>query len=95
MSTKSKPENLSKMDTVWSVTIIHSIIVTKDKRTVILTRQDFLPGSTANGDLLFIFLSNILDFQRSLLSYNIKIWLEVQRLIVILSLAGPPRDPKI
>ena len=31
-------------------------------RTVILTRQDFLPDRTAHGDLLFIFSSNILDF---------------------------------
>ena len=66
----------------------------KDNRTVILTRQDFLPDRTADRDLLFIFSSNILDFQRSLSSY-IKIWLAVRRLIAILSLAGPPRDPKI
>ena len=43
-----------------------------DNRTVILTRQVFLPGRTADGVLLFIFSSNILlivEFQRSLSSY--------------------------
>ena len=45
-----------------------SVFSSKDNRTVILTRQDFLPDSTADRDLLFIFSSNILDFQRSLLS---------------------------
>ena len=35
---------------------------TVDNRTVILTRQDFLPDHTADRDLLFIFSSNILDF---------------------------------
>ena len=69
-----------------------SVFSSKDNRTIILTRQDFLPDRTAYRDLLFI--SNILDFQRSLLSY-IKIWLAVRRVIAILSLAGPPRDPKI
>ena len=38
-------------------------------RTVILTRQDFLPDRTADGDLLFIFSSNTLDFRRNLSSY--------------------------
>ena len=71
-----------------------SVFSSKDNRTVISTRQDFLPGRTADRDLLFIFSSNILDFQRSL-SSCIKIWLAVRRLIAILSLAGPPRDPKI
>ena len=71
-----------------------SVFSSKDNRTVILTRQDFLPDRTADRDLLFIFSSNILDFQRSLSSY-IKIWLAVRRLIAILSLAGPPRDPEI
>ena len=71
-----------------------SVFSSKDNRTVILTRQDFLSDRTADRDLLFIFSSNILDFQRSLSSY-IKIWLAVRRLIAILSLAGPPRDPKI
>ena len=41
----------------------------KDNKFVILTRQDFLPDRTADGDLLFIFSSNILDFQRNLSSY--------------------------
>ena len=41
----------------------------KDNRTVILTRQDFIPERTADGDLLFIFSSNTLDFRRSLSSY--------------------------
>ena len=46
-----------------------SVFSSKDNRTVILTRQDFLPDRTADGDLLFTFSSNILDFQRSLSSY--------------------------
>ena len=46
-----------------------SVFSSKDNRTVILTRQDFLPGNTADGDLLFIFSSNILDFERSFSSY--------------------------
>ena len=71
-----------------------SVLSSKDNRTVMSTRQDFLPDRTADRDLLFIFSSDILDFQRSLSSY-IKIWLAVRRLIAILSLAGPPRDPKI
>ena len=71
-----------------------SLFSSKDNRTVKLTRQDFLPDRTADRDLLFIFSSNILDFRRSLSSY-IKIWLAVRRLIAILSLAGPPLDPKI
>ena len=62
-----------------------SVFSSKDNRTVILTRQDFLSDRTADGDLLFIFSSNILDFRRSLSSY-IKIWLAVRRLIAILSL---------
>ena len=71
-----------------------SVFSSKDNRTVKLTRQDFLPDRTADRDLLFIFSSNILDFRRSFSSY-IKIWLAVQRLIAILSLTGPPCDPKI
>ena len=35
----------------------------KDNRTVILTRQDFLPDRTVDEDLLFKFSSNILDFE--------------------------------
>ena len=46
-----------------------SVFPSKDNRTVILTRQDFLPDRTADGDLLFTFSSNILDFRRSFLSY--------------------------
>ena len=71
-----------------------SVFSSKDNRTVILTRQDFLPDHAADGNLLFIFSSNMVEFRRSLLSY-IKIWLAVRRLIAILSPAGPPRDPKI
>ena len=82
---------VSRLCTRTSVLFFFS---SKDNRTVIFTRQDFLPDRTADIDLLFIFSSNILDFQRSLSSY-IKIWLAVRRLIAILSLAGPPRDPKI
>ena len=46
-----------------------SVFSSKDNRTVKLTRQDFLPDCTADGDLLFIFSGNILDFRRNLLSY--------------------------
>ena len=52
--------------------------------------QDFFPDRIADGDLLFTFSSNILDFRRSL-----KIWLAERKLIAILSQAGPPHDPKI
>ena len=45
------------------------VFCSKDNRTVILIRQDFFPVRTADGDLLFTFSSNILDFQRSLSSY--------------------------
>ena len=48
---------------------VSSLFSSKDNRTVILTRQDFLPDRTTDGDLLFIFSSNILDFQRSFSSY--------------------------
>ena len=47
----------------------HLFFSSKENRTVILTRQDFLPDRTADGYLLFIFSSNILDFRRSLSSY--------------------------
>ena len=46
-----------------------SVFSSKDSRTVILTRQDFLPDHTTEGNLLFIFSSSILDFQSSLSSY--------------------------
>ena len=46
-----------------------SVFSSKDNRTVILTRQDFLPDHTADGVLLFIFSSDILGFRRSLSSY--------------------------
>ena len=45
-----------------------SVFSSKDNGTVILTRQDFLPDRTADGDLLFIFSSNTLDFRRNLSS---------------------------
>ena len=45
------------------------VFSSKDNRTIILTRQDFLPDRITDGDLLFIFSSNILDFRRSLSSY--------------------------
>ena len=100
----------------------------KDNRTVILTRQDFLPDRTGDGDLLFTFSSNIFDttnncfvvgdgaVRKEILSSQydssivfwrgkkkvskklcalFKIWLAARRLIAILSLAGPPSDPKI
>ena len=67
----------------------------RDNKTVILTQQDFLPDRTADGDLLFIF-SSIKYFRLSKKSFVLfKIWLAARRLIEILSLAGPPRDPKI
>ena len=46
-----------------------SVFSSKDNRTVILARQDFLSDRTADGDLLFIFSSNTLDFRRNLSSY--------------------------
>ena len=46
-----------------------SVFSSTDNRTVILTRQDFLPDRTTDGDTLFTFSSNILDFRRSLWSY--------------------------
>ena len=48
-----------------------SVFTSKDNITVILTRQDFLPDRTADGDLLFTFSSNILEFRRSLSSLNL------------------------
>ena len=42
-----------------------SVLSQKDNWAVILTRQDFLPDRTADGDLLVTFSSNILDFRRS------------------------------
>ena len=86
----SAPEHLKGQCPDYAHARASSVFSSKDNRTVILTRQDFLPDRTADRDLLFIFSSNILDFQRSLPSY-IKIWLAVRRLIAILSLA----DPKI
>ena len=47
----------------------HLFFSSKDNRTVILTRQDFFPDRPADGDLLFTFSSNILDFRRNLSSY--------------------------
>ena len=41
----------------------------QDNTTFILTRQDFLPDLTADGDLLSTFSSNILGFRRSLSPY--------------------------
>ena len=61
-----------------------SVFSSKDNRTVILTRQDFLPDRTADGDLLFTFYVFRL----------FTIWLGARRIIAILSLAGPSRDPK-
>ena len=46
-----------------------SVFCSKDNKIVILTQQDFLPDRTADGDLLFIFSSNTLDFRRSFSSY--------------------------
>ena len=48
---------------------VSSVFSWKDNRTVILTWKDFLPDHTTNGDLLFTFSSNILDFRRSFSSY--------------------------
>jgi len=59
----------------------------------ILTRQDFLPDCTADGDLLFTFSRNILDFRRSLSSY-LKFGSRHED-IAILSVSGPPHEPKI
>ena len=49
-----------------------SVFSSKDNRTVILTRQDFLPDRTADRGLLFTFsriIINTLDLRRSLSSY--------------------------
>ena len=46
-----------------------SVFSSKDNRPVKLTRQDFLPDRTADGDLLFIFSGNISNFRRNLSSY--------------------------
>ena len=70
-----------------------SVFSSKDNRTVKLTRQDFLPDRTADGYLLFILSGNILDFRRNLSSY-LKFGSRRED-CEILSLAGPPRDPKI
>ena len=40
-----------------------SVFSSEDNWTVILTRQDFLLDRIADGDLLFTFSSNILDFR--------------------------------
>ena len=40
-----------------------SVLSSKDNRTVILTRQDFLPDRTADEDLLLTFSSDIFDFE--------------------------------
>ena len=45
-----------------------SVFSSKDNRTVILTRQDFLPDRTADRGLLFTF-SHIINSRRSLSSY--------------------------
>ena len=47
----------------------HLFFSSKDNRPVKLTRQDFLPDRTADGDLLFIFSGNISNFRRNLSSY--------------------------
>ena len=47
----------------------HLFFSSKDDRTVILTRQDFLPDCTADGDSFFTLSNNILSFRRSLSSY--------------------------
>ena len=49
-----------------------SVFSSKDNRTVILIRQDFLPDRTADGSLLFTFSSDILDFWWRLSSYRIR-----------------------
>ena len=40
-----------------------AVFSSKDNRTVILTRQDFLRDRTADEDLLFTFSSDIFDFE--------------------------------
>ena len=66
-----------------------AVFSSKDNRTVILTRQDFLPDRTADGDLLFTISSSKTFF------VLFKIWLAARRLIAILSLGVPRCDPKI
>ena len=48
-----------------------SVFSSKDNRTVTLTRQDFLPDHTADGDLLFTFSSNILKKKSFVLFKNL------------------------
>ena len=71
---KNREANLKGQCPDYAHARASSVFSSKDNRTVKLTRQDFLPDRTADRDLLFIFPSNILDFQRRLSSY-IKIWL--------------------
>ena len=59
----TSPSSLPKL---LSVPIMRTRERHPDNRTVILTRQDFLPDRTADGDLLSTFSSNILGFRRSL-----------------------------
>ena len=70
-----------------------SVFSSKDNRTVILTRQDFLPDRTADGDLLFTFSSNILDFRRSLsFLQNLARGTKTHREIVASRAASPPEN---
>ena len=73
-----------------------SVFSSKDNRTVILTRQDFLPDRTADRDLLFIFSSNILEFRISKKSFvlykNLARGSKTYRDFIA---SWAPRDPKI
>ena len=72
-----------------------SVFSSKDNRTVILTRQDFLPDRTADSlprreatpptEICCLHSTFFVLFT---------IWLGARRIIAILLLAGPSRDPK-
>ena len=61
--------NLNEQCLDYAYARASSVLSSKDNRTVILTRQDFFPDRPADGDFLFTFSSNILDFRRNLSSY--------------------------
>ena len=67
-----------------------SVICSKGNRTVILTRQDFLPDRSVDGDLFFTFSSNILDFRRSLSYLNLARGTKTHRDFIASRAASPP-----
>ena len=61
----------------------------KDDRTVILTRQDFLPDCTADGDSFSHSQTIFYPFEEV---FSLTFWLAARRLLAILSFARPSRD---